>query len=221
MAAKPFAWSFSALTRFENCPKQYFHLSVRKDFKDEDSEYAAEGKLVHDSMYARVLKGTPLPLQLRPYERIAAKFHAATGEKHGEMKLALNREFEPRDFFAKDVWVRAVVDLLIVRGSKAIIVDWKTGKVKNDFTQLKLTAAILSRYMPEVDFFTLLYVWVKHNNVTDKTATLSKLTETWNELLPRATKIEKAIADMNFPAKPSGLCKYCPVRTCPHYGERD
>ena len=217
---KEFAWSFSALTRYENCPKQYYHLSVAKDFKDEDSEYAAEGKLVHESMFARVVKGKPLPLPIRHLEPIAKRFADAEGEKHGEMQLALNRKFEPTGWFDNDVFVRAVVDLLIIRDKAAIIVDWKTGKVKDDFTQLRLTAAILSRYMPELDFFTLVYVWVKSKEVTKKTATLSMHNHLWNELLPRVSKIESAIQSTTFPAKPSGLCRWCPVRTCPHQEDR-
>lgn len=219
--AKAFAWSFSALTRYESCPKQYFHLNVAKDFKDEDSSFSADGKVIHDAMYKRVIKGTPLPLPIRHLESLGKKFADTSGEKHGEMKLALNAKFEPVDFFAPDVWVRSIVDLLIVRDNKAIIVDWKTGKVKDDFTQLKLTAAVLSRYMPELDFFVLAYVWTQSKQVTHKTATLSKLTSTWNELLPRVKKVENAIKETTFPARPSGLCRYCPVRTCPHQQERD
>jgi hypothetical protein len=218
--ARPFAWSFSALTRFENCPKQYYHLNVAKDFKDEDTEWSADGKIVHGGLYNRVLKNIKLPLPIRHMEPFAAKFATTEGEKHGEMKLALNRKFEPVDFFAPDAWVRSVVDLLIVRDSKAIIVDWKTGKVKDDFTQLLLTAGVLSRYMPEIDFFTLVYVWTKSRTVTRKTATLSKLTSMWNELLPRVGNIESSIRTTTFPAKPSGLCRYCPVRSCPHFETR-
>jgi hypothetical protein len=218
--AKAFAWSFSALTRHENCPKQYFHLNVAKDFKDEDSDWAADGKIVHDGLYKRVVKGVALPLPLRPLEPLAAKFAAAEGEKHGEMKMALNRKFEPVDFFAPDAWVRSVIDLLIIRENKAIIVDWKTGKVKDDFTQLMLTAGVLSRYMPELEHFTLVYVWLKSREVTKKMTTLSKLASMWNELLPRVSKIEDSIRTTTFPARPSGLCKWCPVRSCPHYGER-
>jgi PD-(D/E)XK nuclease superfamily protein len=218
--AKPFAWSFSALTRYENCPKQYFHLNVAKDFKDEDSEWAADGKIIHDGLYGRVVKGKPLPLPIRHMEPMAAKFANAEGEKHGEMKLALNRKFEPVDFFAPDVWVRSVVDLLIIRENKGIIVDWKTGKVKDDFTQLMLTAGVLSRYMPELDIFEMVYVWTKSREVTRKNITLSRLTEMWNGLLPRVGKIEDSIRTTTFPARESGLCRYCPVRTCPHWQSR-
>lgn len=218
--AKSFAWSFSALTRFEQCPKQYYHMNVSKDFKDEDSEWSVEGKVIHDAMYQRVLKGKPLPLPLRNHEPIAAKFAAAEGEKHGEMKLAINKKFEPVDYFAPDVWLRVVIDLLIIKDGKAIIVDWKTGKVKDDFTQLSLTAAVLRQYMPEIEFFTVVYVWLKSKSVTRRNLTVSKLKDVWSALLPRSRAIEEAIATTTFPARQSGLCRFCPVRTCPHYGDR-
>lgn len=143
--SKPFAWSYSALTRYESCPKQYYHLNVAKDFKDSyGSEAGNEGDEIHKALFRRVTKGDPLPLPYRQFEKTAAKFADATGEKHGELKLALTREFHPTDFFASDVYIRAIVDFLIVRRSHAIVVDWKTGKVKPDFTQLSMSAAVLS-----------------------------------------------------------------------------
>jgi hypothetical protein len=217
---KPFAWSYSVVTRYENCPKQYYHLNVIKDFKDSDSEYAAEGKLVHDSMKHRVIFDKPLPMPLRHLEPIAKKFADKEGEKHGEMRLALNRDFEPVDFFAPDVWVRAIVDLMIVNGNTAIIIDWKTGKVKNDFTQLGLSAAVASRWMPEIELFKTAFIWTKSKQASPKNYTLTKLQEVWNDLIPRAEKIESARATTSFPACPSGLCRYCPVASCPHYEPR-
>lgn len=218
---KPFAWSYSVITRYENCPKQYYHLNVIKDFKDEDSEYAAEGKLVHESMRNRVIFGKPLPLPLRHLEKIAKRFADTEGEKQGEMRLALNRDFEPVDFFAPDVWVRGIIDLLIVKEKTGIIIDWKTGKVKDDFTQLGLTAAIVSRWIPEIELFRTGFVWTKSQKLSPRNYTLTKLQDVWNDLIPRAEKVERARKTTDFPAKPSGLCRYCPVASCPHYEPRD
>lgn len=217
---KPFAWSYSALTMFEQCPKKYYHISVLKDAKDEDSSWSADGKIVHDAMKKRVIDGKPLPLNLRHFEPTAAKFASAKGEKHGEMKLALNRQFEPRDFFAGDAWVRVIVDLAIVQGKHVILVDWKTGKVKDDPTQNALVAAVVRQWMPEVELFKTLFVWLAHNNLTPKNYSVSMLPAVWNNLLPRVAKMEEARKTTSFPAKPSKLCGWCPVKQCPHWVDR-
>lgn len=222
---KQFAWSYSALTTYELCPKKYYHLYfLPKDHpdrvKDEDSSFSADGKIVHDAMRARVCDGKALPLNLRYMETAAARFAAVPGEKHGEMKLAINRQFEPRDYFAKDVFVRVVIDLAIVQKDTAIVVDWKTGKVKDDPTQMALTAAVLSRWMPEIKLFKTVFVWLAHNDATPKAYTPDQFTAVWNNLLPRVAKIEEARKTTTFPAKENGLCGWCPVKQCPHWRER-
>lgn len=216
-AVKPFAWSYSALTTYELCPKKYFHLYVAKDVKDSDSSFSADGKIIHDAMRARVIDNKPLPLNLRHYEKVAAKFANAPGEKYGEMKLAINRQFEPVDYFAPDVFVRVVIDLAIMQGDAALVVDWKTGKVKDDPTQMALNAAVLSRWMPEIGMFKTLLVWLQASNLTPKNYTISKFTAVWNGLLPRVQKIEEARKTTTFPAKQGPLCGWCPVTQCPHY----
>jgi len=218
---KPFAWSFSALTNFENCPKKYWHLTIKKDVKDEDSAAAKDGKFIHDALYKRVIKATPLPVPMRHLEPLASRFANAVGEKHGEMRLALNIKMQPVDFFAEDVWVRAIVDLLIVNGPRAIIVDWKTGKPKDDFTQMGLCAAVLASWMPEIEEFDTLLVWTAHGKLSRRTYSRETLPAIWNDLLPRVAKIESARATTSFPAIESGLCGYCPVRSCVNWRERD
>ena len=218
---KKFAWSYSALTRYENCPKQYYHINLKKDVKDEygDSEAGAEGNAIHQAMFARVTKGDPLPFGFRPYERWAAKFASTEGEKHGELKLAINRDFQPTSFFADDVYARAIVDLLVIKPGRkrAVIADWKTGKVRPDYTQLALMAAMVSIYEPTIEVFDTAYVWLKHNNLTMERYTRNELLAVWGSLIPRVDKLEAAVKTTEFPAKPSGLCRFCPVSSCPNF----
>lgn len=218
---KKFAWSFSALDMFELCRKKYYHLKVAKDHKDADNSAALDGKFVHEAMFKRVLQKVPLPINLRQHEKLAARFEEAPGEKHGEMKLALNEKFEPRDFFAKDVWVRAILDLLIVRGKVATLIDWKTGKRKERYDQLELAAAVLSRYMPEIDEFRLVFVWLKDHEISPPITVYKKdMRGIWLKLLPRVKEIMEAIKITDFPASPSGLCGWCPVTSCPEWFDR-
>ena len=218
---KPFAWSYSALGRYETCPKQYYHVNVAKDVKDEfSSAQGNEGDLIHKALHKRLINNTPLPLEFRHYEKVAARFEKVPGEKKGEIKLALNRDFEPTAYFASDVYLRAIIDLLIIDKTHAFVIDWKTGKVKPDFTQLAMSAAVLSQYMPELENFTPLYVWLNHKNVSPKKYTKHDFKGVWADLLPRAARVELALKTTEFPAKPNHLCGWCPVKTCPHYEER-
>ncbi len=224
--SKSFAWSFSALDVFENCRKKYYHLKVLKKgdpdfFKDKDSDASRDGKFIHDAMFQRVIHGKLLPVQLRQHEKTAAKFADAKGEKHGEMKLALNAGFQPRDFFAKDVWVRAVIDLLIVRGDTVILVDWKTGKKRVRWDQLHLSAAVLSRYMPEIDHFKLVFAWLKDSEFSTAVLEKEELKGVWLNYLPRVNMITEAIKTTTFPANQTPLCGWCPVSSCPHHIERE
>lgn len=217
---KSFAWSYSALTTYELCPKKYYHLYVAKDIKDLDSSWAADGKFIHDAMKKRVVEKKPLPLQIRNFEKIASSFASVPGEMHGEMQLAINRKFEPVGYFAPDVWCRTIIDLTIVQGNVAIVVDWKTGKVKDEPTQMALCAAVLSRWMPEVTLFKTIFVWLQAGEMTPKRYTTDDFTGVWNNLLPRVTAIEEARKITNFPASPNKLCGWCPVTTCPHFEAR-
>lgn len=213
---KSFAWSFSALDRYENCPKAYYHINLIKDVKDEDSSFSEEGQIIHKGMHGRICKGRPLPLNYRYLEATAAKFVGLPGDTSGELRFAMARDFTPVQYFDDSVFVRVVVDLLNVRGTQALIVDWKTGKPKPGFTQLELSAAVLSTHLPEIETFKLAYVWLQHKKISPHELKKSEMVNVWNNLLPRVAKIEEAIKTTTFPAKPSGLCKYCPVRACPH-----
>ena len=221
---KKVAWSFSALSVFRTCRKKFYHLKIARDVKDGDSEAAAEGKLVHDCMFKRVIKGTALPLGLKPHEKTAAAYAdriKACDDAQGEIKLCLNDRLEPVEWFAKDAWVRAVVDLLMLKGTTAILVDWKTGKRKDNFEQLKLSAALLSRYMPEIEKFVLVFEWLRDKERSSITITKDEMKGVWLELLPQVMEIEEAKKTTDFPATPSGLCGWCPVTSCPHWFDKD
>lgn len=212
-----FAWSYSAVDLYELCAKKYYHLKVIHDVKDDDSSYSKEGKLIHKALKERVIDDIPLPLPYRYMEPMAHRFAIHTGEKHGEVQLALDRNFQPCDWFDKNVYVRSIIDLLITKGNNALVVDWKTGKVRPKYDQIKLAAAVLSKQMPELKKFSLAFVWVKHRELTGIKIEVGDLDEVWADYLERADEIEAAIKTTTFPATEGPLCRYCPVKSCPHH----
>lgn len=216
---KKFAWSYSRLKAFEVCPKKYFHTMVAKDFVEPEDENLRYGNKVHKALELRVAKGKKLPIDLSHLEPVAAKFAAAPGEKLVEQKLAITKDFQPTGWFDPDVWFRAIIDLAIVNPPKAVVVDYKTGKMSNDFIQLNLATAVFFLHEPEADEAKVMFYWTKHKKPTSSTLHREDIPTVWNEALPRVKKLEAAHAKTDFPARPSGLCRrYCPVKTCPYFG---
>lgn len=225
--AKKLAWSFSALSVFRTCRKKFYHLKVAKDVKDGDSEAAFEGKVKHQALYDYVFEGKALPVNMRPFQKTADAYKKRGGQCdtfQGELKLCLDADFDPVEWFAKTAWVRAILDLLLVKGNVAMLVDWKTGKRKDDFDQLELAAAILSRYMPEIEEFHLVFEWLQDGGRSSpEYGPLKKpdMKKVWLKFLPDVNEIELARKTTDFPATESGLCGWCPVTSCPHWFDRN
>lgn len=219
---KPTAWSFSRLNSYETCPKKFWHTSVRKDVIEPESEHMRYGKEVHKALELRVGNERPLPINLRHLEKHASKLASAKGQKLTEQQLAIDSNFEPCDWFSKQTWCRAIIDLAVVNPPHAVVVDYKTGKISDDFTQLRLAGTLLMLHMPEIHTVDLCFLWTREKAITrdEKRLTRNDIKTVISSLMPRIRKYEKAHKTESFPARPSGLCKrHCSVTKCPHHGE--
>jgi len=215
------AWSFSALNNFETCPKKFWHLRIKKDYKEVEGEALLYGKRVHKALELYVAKGKPLPQEFEHLEKYVKSFASVPAEKLTELQLAISEEFVPVDWFDRSTWCRAMLDLVILGNTHALLVDYKTGKIKDDgFTQLKLAAALLLVHYPQIQTVDVAYLWTQHQGKTTRERyTRDQITEIWNELLPRVIAFEDAHKRDEFPARPSGLCRrHCPIESCPHHG---
>lgn len=220
--AKQTAWSFSRLNNYEICPKKFWHTSVRKDVREGEGEAMRYGKLVHKALEQRVSKGTPLPLNLQHLEKYAKLLADSGGEKLTEQQLAIDNMFNPCDWFSKETWCRAIIDLAIVKDIHAIVLDYKTGKISDDFTQLRLAGVMLMLHKPEIQTVELGYLWTKDKKLTrdDTCLTRADIKRVVSDLMPRIKKYEAAHRTESFPARPGFLCKkWCPVKSCPYNGE--
>lgn len=206
------AWSFSSLSAFEQCPLRYKLTRVNKVVKEPDTEATLWGKRVHTAFEKRIRDGKPFPALLAGYEPIAAKVSDSGGEIKVEMKIGVNRSFGATDFFAKDVWCRGVIDFVVIKDAKAVVLDWKTGKQKPGSDQLKLSAGMAFAKFPNVDVVDTGFVWLKNNKVDRDTFTREHVGDIWSSFMPRVERLNMAFENNRWPANPSGLCKnYCPV----------
>lgn len=204
-------WSYSSLNAFE-CPRRYHLTRVAKVVRESQTEETRWGNLVHKSLEDRVKSKTPLPEGMRQWEPIVAKLDTAKGRVFAETRFTLTRNLTPTQWSAQNAWCRGIIDAGVDAGRKALLLDWKTGKIKQDSDQLRLFAAIYMKARPYTEEVTTGFVWLKDNKLTKDTFTREHVPEIWEDFIARAARLEAAYKQNKWPARPSGLCRgWCPV----------
>ena len=221
MAVMPL--SFSRLTTFEQCEARFDYQYVSKRVKDQSNEASEYGNRVHEvlELYGKgELNLETLSLEgkqtLERWGPLVDKITARPGEKFFEYQMSVNSDLQPVDWFASDVWIRSIADVLVVDGEMAYCLDYKTGKVKDNPTQLQLFAAMVMWHFPEVKKVKTSFIWLKFDKVTNSVYERRFLEPLWGALAPRFHKVQETIDLGVYKAKPSGLCPWCPAQTiCP------
>jgi hypothetical protein len=176
------------------------------------------GEKVHKAMELRVRDSVPLPEGMTQWEGIAAKFAALPGEKHCELQMAVDKNFQPAEW--GNAWSRGIADLLVVHGDRAGIFDYKTGKRKLT-EQLELYVGYTFATYPQVNYVTTGFVWMRDKKIDKSTYQRVQVADIWRDFLPRVRKLENAYERDAWPCRPSGLCRgWCPVKTCEFYKDK-
>ncbi len=219
------AWSYSAIKTFEQCPKKYFHLKVAKDVKDEPGEAADYGTAVHEAAELFIKDGTPIPEKFAYIRPVVERLAAIPGEKHAELKLGVRKvghTYEPCGFFDKDVWWRGIADLLIINGTKAYCIDYKTGKSARyaDTKQLDLLAGAVFLHFPEVLQVKSSLIYVVSGELIPKTHVITEKSKYLSVFDEQLDHLDAAMENGVWNAKSSPLCPWCPVKTCENWKPR-
>jgi hypothetical protein len=216
------AWSFSALKTFQSCPKKYYHLKVVKDVKDSPSEIMLYGIDAHKAAEMYIAEGTELPGKYEFMRKQLDTLKNLDGDKYCEYKFGLTRDMKPCDFFAKDVWLRGAIDLLVVNEEKgtARMIDYKFGKSKNaDMSQLQLMSLAVFKIFPSVKTVKAGLLFCPEDKMIPTQYSVDDAPNMWMQWLPEVARLEAAYEHDVWNASPSGLCKaWCPVLSCPHNG---
>lgn len=216
---KPAAWSHSALDAFENCPRQYHETKVLKRYPFVDTKEMLRGREVHKAFENYLLHSTGLPLELKMHEEFLAGFKAQPGELAGEERIALDVAMRECAYFSKtqQVWYRGQVDARKRDRASGVshILDHKTGKVKNDFTQLKGFAMWEFLTQPDIHTCRVEFYWTQIRDVGGETYHREQLPEIIQFFAAKLHRYADAFLTETFPPKQSGLCNgWCPVTDC-------
>jgi hypothetical protein len=219
------AWSYSSIKTFDQCPKKYFHLKVVKDIKDTPGEAAVYGTDFHEAAELRIKNGTPVPPKFKRYADVVETLAAFPGQKYTELKLGVRvtgTGYEPCGFFDKDVWWRGIVDLLIVNGETAHMIDYKTGKNAKyaDMKQLDLMAGAVFVHYPNVKKIKSGLAYVVSNEFPKKNHVAEQRDEYLSVFDKQLDQLETAMQNGVWNPKSGPLCGWCPVVKCEHHRPR-
>lgn len=210
----PLSHSFSSLKQFETCPKRYYYQRISKEVQDTQGEASIHGERVHKHIEERLgAQKAQLPPEMSRYEKLCADVErAAEGcEMWLEKELVLTAEFTPTTWFANDAYIRTKADMIATKEERALVVDWKTGSRRPDFLQLELTAAQVFIHFPKITYVTGAFVWLREDKLDKEVYTREQCETLLTNIKHKIAQIDHALDVGVWPAKPSGLCRYCPA----------
>lgn len=218
-----FTWSYGAITSFEKCPKQYYHLKIEKDYKEPFSKALKEGNEFHTAAENYVRNGTELPDRFVYVKSALDVIVNMEGIKECEYRMALTENLEPCEYFDDKVWWRGVADIIIFNpdGKTAKVIDYKTGSNTRyaDKDQLELMAMGLFKHFPKLKKLQCGLLYVQCNTLIKETYRIKNEPEMWTKWLKRVDALKQAKKNDVWNPNPSGLCKrHCVVTECIHNG---
>ena len=214
---KKFSWSPSAINDFLTCPLQYAAKRYYETLPFIETQALRDGNIEHKHLENRLKLKTPLPKGFDRGEKYCQALEK-TGKVTAEFELALA---EDKTFTSwRKGFGRLKIDALVKKKNKLSIIDWKTGKPKDDLLQLKIYAAVLSLLYPDIEVFNTRYVWLKFDHTSGAEFYKDEIPGIWQEIDGHIDRMKQAWLEEDFQPRPSGLCRnYCAVSACEYCGK--
>ncbi|MEY4910068.1 MAG: hypothetical protein RL260_3786 [Pseudomonadota bacterium] len=218
--------SYSSLKLFAQCPRQYHEVKILKLHPFRSSPATEFGTRAHAAIEAWVKTKAPFPEEFAAYQWVIDDLLSQLSPNAvAEMPFDFARdwsEVSPRAW--SDKHLTGSADLVDVVDGLALIGDWKFSKVGNhryaDTDQLEAMAMMLMHKRPDVHTVVGLLVFVNDGVCVPSDgscrwtrADLPALDAKW---LGKTADVEEHVRMGVFPAKPNGLCAFCPSTTCEH-----
>jgi len=233
----PIALSYSRLSQYEECPRRFQLNYILKAFPvEQDNPYFIRGNAIHKQleMYAldAYVKSQGMDSKVKvpklsDASKTATKIVDNLIKTHDsievEQQLCVDKEWRPVSWFSKPTiaYYRVIVDLLAINaaGRSAMVIDWKTGKVREyddkETGQLHLTATTMFELMPEIDTIKTAYLFVDHRQSIARTFRREDLPQMKKPFIHAYNEVN---SDEDFEPTPNPHCTYCPAtkKQCPY-----
>lgn len=205
---------------FDTCPSQYYELYVAKSVPRTSNVYAEFGNYVHRAFENFLGQGIELPSDLKGHTDYLSKIRDRPGVFFVERKAAFNKQGEPVgwDWRKSEIWARFKIDYIKVDTDRdppiAFVWDYKTGRRKDDFTQLIIYALYVFAAHP-VDLVDVRYYWLQSKDETRKVWGRAEIPQLWDKLIPLLKQYRQAFRDDVWQKRKNRLCQgFCGVPSC-------
>lgn len=203
--------SYSRIATFDTCPRKFIKEQEMPGF---DNIWMRFGSKVHTGIEGALTFGempafTPEEAPLAKEMIDAAVAWIGSKPVKTEVKFALDENLEPMGW-EKGVF-RGVVDVIIDTPEGLEIVDWKTGHVTPDRTQIMIYAMAMKKLGYDVSKAS--YYMLRFNNLLEFFVSEQDIqsSESWLR-----AKINDINSETEFAPIPSRECQYCSfVEDCP------
>ena len=216
-------WSFSKAKAFEQCPKQFYHEKILKQYPVEETDAMRYGTEFHKACEDYIKSEAPLPKKFDFIQQTLDALNEKRGIKMCEQKLGLTADLEPCGFFDTRGGFRGIADLVIidVLTGVAWVIDYKTGKslIYADKGQFELMALVVFKHYHQITRVKAGLLFVIAKGLVKEEYEIDSESNLWEKWLGIYGRMEKAFESDVWNPRPSGLCKrHCPVLECAHNG---
>lgn len=207
---KPFAWSYSALRDFEECPAK---LKYRREKAGPATPnvHLARGITTHKD-FEDYLNGVTKRL---PATLATLKVFCADIRKRGasaESEMAFTRDWLRTDWFGPLTWLRVKMDAHWLEDGESMvdIIDLKTGQPREYPEQERLYAACGLLWYPQAKRVRVRFAYSDHGFVLPERPRVylraSSLKGIQREFALRAKRMEQ---EKKFLPRPGSACRFC------------
>lgn len=213
-------YSFSRLNLYSQCARKFKYRVIDKVPQEQgDMTALLKGGAVHHMLEYYPNKSSH---KLAPkYQSIVDVFgKTIIGEKYlskdstREFSFGLDLKLNPCSYSNKLALFRGSIDYICIVNNTLHLIDWKTGKEKEqkwqDYSQLMYYAIYFFQAYPTIDSIKVSYVYVEHENMENELLLERKYLQKYvNDLV---LLIKRAEGDEVFDKTESPLCDWCPYQ---------
>lgn len=203
--------SYSALKTYLTCPAQYEAKYVSRTWpREADTPALRRGREVHAVLESAVRNGFKVPHERMkiwtPPGLLETLHRGGAIAEAGFAITADGQAVAPKDPAA---WFVGYIDVLTAGAGAALLLDWKTGKVRVDPLQADVYAMLLRAIRPglPVEFH---WVFLEHE-VVESVQVDADAERRVRSIAAQAT------TEQEYSPRPSFACKWCPLSKCRYY----